>query len=226
MASLSFDRKASWTIDILGLVACVLSIIHVSLRAKSIELIYIAIISVLVSILFIFIMSIIRKSNTLAKGRNPYVVFLFIYILLIIWLALNKTIIEYREIIAFEEARSDLAYGLNLQREGARWDMAKLYQNAPLSIHRIEAGVKHKGTMMMHPLLREKIRQGEGIKYRDDMYELAEVAFLYGKKFAKKYYEKAYMYGRKDALARYHERMLIVNPKYEVSDDITDERSD
>jgi len=206
-------------LNLAWLVSCLFSIAHVALYGELSSLLYSLVIAIFFAVLVVFVLSIIRKKSDFAKGFKPLVFILGIYLMLVSWQGINKTFPEYQEIVAFMNNRAQLAYNLNVNRKGARWDMAKLYLSAPESVKRIEVRVGHKGTMMMHLLLMEKVEQGNGEKYSDEMYEVAEVAFSYGKKFAREWYEKAYEYGREDAIERYNERMLLVNPKFKVTSD-------
>ena len=192
---------------ITGLILTVfsLSILHVSLRAEPLELLYLLIISVLFCILFIFV---ITKGGHVIGDRAPTIFFLSIYIVLIFWLGVSKTIPEYRGIIKFEKRQLELIYE-GLGNNFDRIQLARLYMNAPDVIERIQPGVHHKGNMIMHEFLKGKISSGEGSDYVEDLYLLAESGFTYSSKgYAYNWYKNAFEFGKKDALKRYEERLL------------------
>jgi hypothetical protein len=202
------DKNISLVLNLLWFITGILSVLHVSLYGEPILLIYLLVIAILFAILVIFIVSIIRKKSDYAKGYIPLLFILGIYVVLISWLGMNKTFPEYKEITVFEYERSDLTYKVNVKRAGANWALAILYLHALDSIERIEPHVRHKGAMMMHKLLEEKIEEGQGQSYVDDMYNLAEISFIYtGKEFAHSWYKKAYEFGKSDSLDRYQLRM-------------------
>ncbi len=203
--------------NILWLSSCLLSIVHVAIYGEVLFLLYAFIIAIFFTILTIFVLSVIRKKSDYAKGYKPLIFILGIYLILVSWFGMNKTFPEYQEIATFKKNQSELPYKLGVQRQGVHWDVADLYLTAPKSIDRVEPRVNHKGTMMMHVLLMGKIRDGLEKNYGDDMFELAEIAFSHGRKFSKQWYERAYMHGRKDALDRYNEKMLIVNHKFQIT---------
>ena len=213
-------------LNLIWLATCLFSVIHVAFYGDPIFLLYSLIVATLLAILVIFVLSIIRKKSDYAKGYTPLVFILGIYLVIVSWIGMNMTFPEYQEIVKFDKLRSELTYKLNVKRGGAnmgkvyRWEMAKLYLNAPKSVNKVEASVNHKGTMMMHILLMDKIGQGDGELYSDDMYAVAEVAFTIGKDFSQEWYERAYEHGREDALRRFRERMLEVNPRYKIEEEI------
>ena len=209
------DKNISlWAGDILFAAAGLLTIIHVQLYGEVLHLFYVLVVALFFMVLSIFTISVIRKNNSLAKGRSPLLITLLMYILVISWLGAIRTYPEYKEVQAFLDSRSELTFELGVQRKDARWKIARLYMNAPTSLGKIEGEINHKGTMIMHWLLMDKIKKGNGGEFKDDMYELAEVAFPFGKEFSRSWYERAYEHGRVDAIERYEERMLSVNPRY------------
>ena len=123
---------------------------------------------------------------------------------------------EYKEIVDFQKQRSELIYELTQRVPSMRGveirKLAILYMHAEPSVQRIEPRVNHRGVMMMKEFLNEKIEEGEGQSYANDMYDMAEIAFTQtGIKFARDWYEKAYKYGRSDAMERYNARMSEYN---------------
>lgn len=202
------NTHKTFILNILWSLTWGLSVLHVSILGEPAWIFYLAIVSFLFAILLIFIRSVLRKKSDHAKNEIPLIYTLAVFVLLVIWLGVVKTYPEFREIKDFKIAQSDLAYRLNLSEYKADWRLARLYLDAADSIERIEPGVRHKGALMMHRFLSNKISQGMGNQFKDEMFDLAEVSFVHrGKNFSKEWYEASYQYGRKDALARFEKRL-------------------
>ncbi len=203
----SSSQKLPWIIGISGLIACILSVLIASLRAVTIDLFYIAIISIFLSILIQFIISENRKAG-FTNGR--FIVFLCIYVLLIIWLGLTKVIPEYNQITAFEKHRNDLVFKLLTadkdDQEKWKLKLAKHYLSAPTVIIRNELFVHYRGAKMMESFLTDKMKQNLGQEYKHDMFYLAEFAFQSSNDISKLWYKNAYEAGRLDAMERYEQR--------------------
>lgn len=191
-------------------IACALSVVIASLRAVPIELFYIAIISIFLSILFTFVLSETKKT-VFSKGRCRLIIFLCTYVLLLIWLGLSKVIPEYTKITEFEKNRYDLVFKLMTadKDDEVQWrlKLARHYLSAPTVIIRNEYFVRYHGAKMMEKLLTEKVEQDLGSEYRHDMFYLADFAFHSYPDIAKRWYNNAYEAGRLDALERYEQRL-------------------
>ena len=205
----SSSQKLPWIIGISGLIACILSVLIASLRSVTIDLLYIAIISIFLSILLIFIESETRKT-VFSKGRFRIIVLLCTYILLVIWLGLTKVIPEYVQITDFEKHRNDLVFHIMAGNKGdeekLKLRLAKHNLSAPIVIKRNEPLVRYQGLKMMERLLTEKIEQNLGWRYKHDMFYLAEFAYQTFPDISKRWYINAYEAGRLDALERHEQR--------------------
>lgn len=200
--------QSPWVINIIWLVVCILSAVHSALITEPLSLLYLSAVSLFFLILILFLFSFFRKNSNLYQANNVLIIYLIIYILLITWLDLNKTLPEYKAISNFEEKRADLIYRLALNERSAENRLASLYLNADDTVNRIEPSVKHKGALMMDLILKEKIEANQGNLYVEDMYQLAEISFANtGPGFALTWYQNAHKYGKKDALQRYDHRM-------------------
>jgi len=215
-AKTSLDQKLPWAVELLGLITLILCVVHVSLQAETIALVYLAAITAVLSVITLFIMNLIKHNSEYTKGSTPTIVFLCIYILLVTYLGVNKVVPESREIVSFEKKQLDLIYKISMQENEARRNLAELYLNATTVIERIQPGIHKTGTIMMAEILQDKINKGDGTYHVDSMFELAEIAFLYNdNEFSYAWYKIASEYGRNDALEHYSR--LIKTPKKKVT---------
>jgi hypothetical protein len=221
MITNQIENKIVWA---LCLCAYIITVVSLSMRAMSIEFFYIVIISIFISVVIGFdLKSKIRTDN---KNFIPYV-FLGSYILLLIWLCFIKVIPEYKDITAFETKRAIIIYEVMITDNKtnkrshfeAKRSLAKLYLHAPDTIERIEPNVNYKGGRMMINLLNEITEKNKAMSLRDDVFDVAEIAFTQmSKKTSKEWYLKAYEAGRLDALKRYNQRIKKRFKNYSMLD--------
>jgi len=141
--------------------------------------------------------------------KSLYCFGLVIYFVLAVTYAHLKAYPEYKNIQKFINSRDQLIYRLALNDSNVTIsDLAFLYMSSPREVNRVLANVNHKGVLMMDSYLDNKINFGDGPAYVEEMYKLAEKAFMYtDTDFAKKWYQRSYEHGKADALIRYHFRM-------------------
>lgn len=202
--------KRTWVmLSVFGSIATVLTVYHSLLHPDPLYIFYVIIISLLFTLTTIFIIFETSKSKYNLKHLSKTSVFLCIYIILIIWLGINKTIPEHQEILEFQQKRADLTYWIYKKDFDTYKQLALLYMNASPAIKRIEPSANHFGTKLMKVYLENKIAAGEGSLYSQDMYDLAEAIFVYSSRdLAHVWYQSAYEYGKANALKRYEERMV------------------
>jgi len=216
MSNSNTERNISSVLSMLWFVAGAFSVIHVLLYGELKWLFFLFIIATLLAILVIFMISIIRKKSDYAKGYLPLLFILGIFIILISWLGMIRTYPEYKEISYFQAQRADLVYRISFRKIKSIFDdysyqLNELYLKAPKSVERLQEGVNQKGAIMMQEYLEDRIQEGRGEEYADEMFELAEIGFLLGTEFAQRWYQEAYEHGRTDALKRYAERIALRN---------------
>ena len=203
-------KVSSWFVEILWLIVCLVTFTHLSFRGELIEILFLAVCAVFISILIISIINEIKNDAELINKRNIIIIFLCSYILLTLWLSLMKVIPEYNKIIAFERERSELIDAVMQHNTSLtpRLKLAKLYLYASSPIYKIESNLKGKGIRWMKKILLEKINKNEAAKFRDEIFELAEILFAYKNVAPSKiWYKNAFDAGRLDALKRYNERI-------------------
>lgn len=201
------------------LLTCILSIAHLSIQGRVQDLIYLLIISIIVATLVLFIFLTFIKKYYPLLNENKLNLVIIIFILLLTWLDLNKSLPEYKEIRSFEENRSDLVYRMGMKEGDADRKLALLYLNASPVILRIEKSVNHKGAMILSQILEEKIKEGKGKEYVNDIYNLAEVSFTStGHDFSHYWYKRAFEYGKKNALERFKLRLQEIGIQTSTKD--------
>ena len=204
-----FKIKTSHVMVIVfSLIAVTLTIYHSLLYPAPLAVFYVVLLAAIFTVMFVFLLYMSVKNINNAKSVSKTSVFLCIYTLLMIWLGINKTLPEYKEIMDFRKNRDDYVYWLYRSEFDTRRKLALLYLNAPESVDRIEPGVVHLGTKLVKNFLDNEIKAGNGANYSDDMYNLAEVAFIHSsRELAHEWYKKAYEHGKSNALERYQERI-------------------
>lgn len=217
-STLSESPGRTWLmLVVFGTIATLLTIYHSLLHPHPLHVFYLVSISLLLTIVIVVIAVGISKTKISLQHLSKTGIFLSIYIVLITWLAINKTIPEYNEIEAFKKKRIEIIYWhVNNGRAGIR-QLSMLYMHAPPAISRIEPAVNHWGTKLMMSYLENQMKNGKDPTYRDgtyklsdDMYELAEALFSYAsRESARIWYQHAYEYGRTDAMERYNERTRL-----------------
>ena len=207
MAANTF-KKYIIVYHITWLLTVVLSVTQIYFMANPVSLVYAAIISILISLLLLFIITVNKVTHSQLLYQNFILVFLATYIIVLTWLGLNKTIPEYKEITSFRENRSDFVYKIALGENKSLYKLAHLYLEAPQPVNKIEPNVNHKGAIILGHFLENKIKDGEGRSYYEDMYELAEVSFTStGHDYSKIWYEQAEKYGKNGAIERFNQRL-------------------
>ena len=204
------DRsKHKWVMPIVfGTIATSLTIYHSLLRPQPLSVFYLIAISFLLTLLIIIIVIGTSKTKNSFKDLSEASVFLCIYIALIIWLGINKTIPEHEEIVEFQNQRKVLLYKIHKAKRDSKKQLALLYMNAPSSIKKIEPHANHFGTRILSAHLENEMKAGNGSRHSQDMYDLAEAAFVFSSKaMAHVWYQHAYDHGIENALLRYEERM-------------------
>jgi len=148
----------SWVmILVFGSIASILTVYHSLLHPDPLSVFYLILISALFTLVVVFIALEISKNKNTLKYLSKTGIFLSIYILLIIWLGINKTIPEYNEITAFKKNRTEILYWhVNKGRAGIR-QLSMLYMNATPAISRIEPSVNHWGTKLMMSYLQDQM---------------------------------------------------------------------
>lgn len=204
---MSGNIKIQIIILILASAICFFSSVYAYFRAEPIVLLSLPLVSLLFSILFLFVTSVIKKKYLSKNGSDSLIVFLVTYIVLVLWLGVYKVMPEYIDINEFENRHLDLIHK-SLETEFDKVEFARFYMKAPDVIERIYPGIHHKGNMAMHQFLMKKIQEGKGEDYVDDLFFLAETGFTYTSKgYAYNWYSKAFKFGKQDALKRYDERL-------------------
>ena len=194
---------------IFGVIASILTIYHSLLHPDPLAVFYILIISLLFTLVTIFVIFSTSNNINNIKSIPKITIFLCYFISIIIWLGINKTIPEHKEIIDFQKKRGDLIYWINKEGLDGMKHLAYLYMDASPAIKRIEPHANHLGTKLMRVYLKKQIDAGRGTQFSNDMYNLPEAAFIYSSRYiAHTWYKFAYQYGRTDALQRYEERMI------------------
>ena len=209
-AILSYSMVSVFTV-----IACILTVYHSLLRPNPLHIYYVIIASLLITIGVVSVVFITSNNVRTVKSLSKTSIFLSIYILLMIWLAINITIPEYDEIMKFQKKRIELIYWDAKKELGGHRKLALLYMRAKPEISRIEPNANNWGTKLMRVYMLDQMENGptehykkKGYSMGDDMYELAEAAFIYSsREIAHTWYKKAFEYGREDALTRYNERI-------------------
>ncbi len=182
---------------------------HSLLHPPPLSVFYLCVISLLFTLISVFIIFLSSQKKTTIENISIPSIFLCIYTLLIIWLGINKTIPEHQEILNFQAKRADLTYWLYKDEYDTLKALALLYMNAPPSVERVQPKANHFGTKIMRAYLEKQIKEGKGKRHYQDMYNLAEVAFIYSSRdIALTWYQNAQKYGKVNATKRYDERML------------------
>ncbi len=202
--------KKNWLMPLIfGSIATSLTVYHSLLHPAPLSFFAVLLVSALVTLFAIFILFVTTKNIKILSNLPKLSIFLCSYILIITWLGLNKTIPEYEEIKNFQQKISDLIYAIKKHGIAGMKNLGYLYMYAPPSVKRIEPRANHLGTQLMRVFLTKKIEAGEGEKYAEDMYNIAEVAFIYSSRdIAGIWYNHAYKFGQANALKRYEERMV------------------
>jgi hypothetical protein len=200
----------SWVmIAVFGSIASILTVYHSLLHPDPLSVFYLILISTLFTLVVIFITLEISKNKNSLKHLSKTGIFLSIYILLIIWLGINKTIPEHNEILDFQKKRADLTYWIYDGKFDTHKKLAYLYMNASPSISRIEPQANHYGTKILRAYLENQINEGNGPLFAQEMYDLAEATFTYSsRELAHTWYKYAHEYGKAGAIQRYNERMV------------------
>jgi hypothetical protein len=194
---------------IFGTIASGLTVYHSLLEPDPLSVFYIILVSLLLTLLVIVINFSITKNPKNLQYLSKTSIFLCVYIFLIIWLGINKTIPEHQEIIEFQKKRSDFTYWLYKDEYDTVKELAILYMNASPAVERIEPNANHFGTKILRAYLEDQIALGKGSQHSQDMYDLAEATFTYSSRdLAHTWYQHAFEYGKKDALKRYEERNI------------------
>ncbi len=210
------NLNPSWVmVSIFAVIASILTVYHSLLIPDPLSIFYVIIISLLFTLAIIFVIFSTSKNINNLKYLSKSSIFLCVYILIIVWLGINKTIPEHEEILEFQTKRIELIYWNTKKEPGGTRALSLLYMRAKPAIARIEPNANHWGTKLMQVYLEDQINNGAELHYTDgrysladDMYELAEAIFIYSSRdTAHTWYQRAYEYGRKDALERYSERM-------------------
>ncbi len=224
MFRLSSGDKFLWIIVLLGSLASILTVILASLRSNTIEFLYVVLFSAFITLILV---SEFERYLVSKKTHLSIIIFINIYIIFIIWLGAVKIIPEYKSIIDFEEKKSLLTLNIMIADDKkneyfklkAELELAKLYSNAPDPIFRRDKSIRNSGILMLSKTLKKMIEENKNyinvtnekdgrINISDDMYILAEAAFMHkSKAFAKEWYKRAYDFGRADALQRYNQLM-------------------
>ncbi len=211
-------RPAFWAFALLVLCAWGFSVLHVMLYGEALILLYSALVAVLITMFLLLVISIIKKHNRCTKDAIPVAVFLAVYSLVLAHSGWLKTLPEYQQIKDFQAQQTDWIYLLFMQQEGAREALAKLYLQAPAAMEKVGVGPNRRGVEFMATLLEQRIAAGEGARYAQEMYALAEAAFVYASfDLAGYWYEQAYRHGQQEAKARYKERLLLIYGSLEAA---------
>jgi hypothetical protein len=204
------DRlKNKWLMLIVfSSVATSLTIYHSLLYPDPLWVFYLVVISFFLTLLIIALVIGTSKTKNSLRNLSRTSIFLFIYIVLIIWLGINKTIPEHEEILEFQDQRKSFIYWRYKPEYDTKKELALLYMNASPAIRKIEPNANHFGTTILSAYLENEIAAGNGSRHAKDMYSLAEAAFVYSSRdLAHTWYQHAYDHGIKNSLSRYEKRI-------------------
>ena len=205
----SARSKRKWLmLFVFSTIAISLTIYHSLLYPAPLSVFYLLAIALFLTLLIIALVIGLSKTKNSLRDLSKASIFLSIYIVLIIWLGINKTIPEHEEILQFQKERRSFIYWRYKPEYDTKKELALLYVSASPAIKRIEPNANHFGTTILSAHLENEIAAGNGARHAKDMYTLAEAAFVYsGKELAHTWYQRAYDHGIKNALLRYEERM-------------------
>ena len=204
--------------SVFSVIAFTLTLILVGLFIEPIYIFYLVVVSLFFSVLISQVIYETRANIIELNINTAILLFMVIYILLSFWYAATKAYPEYKIIMEFRKKRTDLIY--NVEKNAPppeshlayRRQLAELYLHADPSVDRLEPNVNHWGVNLMKVFLEEQIKKGNGGKFKENMYDLAEVAFsVTSRELAHEWYEKAQEYGVSNSLKRYQERVEEYN---------------
>jgi hypothetical protein len=131
----SDPSKRKWLMLIVfGSIATSLTVYHSLLYPKPLSAFYLVVISFFFTFVVIALVIGASKTQNSLRDLSKTSIFLSIYIVLIIWLGINKTIPEHEEILKFQKERRAFKYWRFNTKYDTKKDLALLYINASPSI--------------------------------------------------------------------------------------------
>jgi len=199
---------------IIEVIAFIITFKLVFIYVPPIDIFYIVFVSILFSALFCLVIYETGITILELNIKTIIIIFFLIYIVLTVWYYTLKAYPEYNSIVKFRKQRADLIY--NIQKNtpplesllAYKRQLADLYLHADPAVDKFEPNVNLWGVSLMNVFLEEQIKKGNGIQYKEDMYDLAEISFkIANRDLAEGWYKMAFDFGVTKALNRYEERM-------------------